>query len=255
MAAAMNGIALHGGLIPYGGTFLVFSDYARGALRLSALMKQRVIYVFTHDSIGVGEDGPTHQPVEHLASLRALPNLLTFRPADAVETAECWALALAHAHAPSALCLSRQNLPTLRADAGENLSARGAYVLREARGKRAATILATGSEVHIALAAAEELDSANIPVAVVSMPCWSLFEAQSEDYRAGVLGTAPRVGVEAALRFGWDRWIGPDGRFIGMHGFGESAPAGDLYRHFGITTDAIVAAVREVAGASIVSAA
>ena len=158
-------------------------------------------------------------------------------------------------YAPSALCLSRQNLPTLRADAAENHSARGAYVLREARGKRAATILATGSEVHIAMAAAEEPDIANRQVAVVSMPCWSLFEAQSDDYRANVLGTAPRLGVEAALRFGWDRWIGPDGRFIGMHGFGESAPAGDLYRHFGITTDAIVAAVREVAGASIASAA
>ena len=255
MAAAMNGIALHGGLIPYGGTFLVFSDYARGALRLSALMKQRVIYVFTHDSIGVGEDGPTHQPVEHLASLRALPNLLTFRPADAVETAECWALALGHAHAPSALCLSRQNLPTLRANAAHNLSARGAYVLRETAGPRAATLLATGSEVHLAVAAAEQMAAEGIEAAVVSMPCWSLFEAQSVDYRASVLGTAPRVGVEAALRFGWDRWIGETGRFIGMHGFGESAPAGELYRHFGITVEAIVAAVREAAPGKAANAA
>jgi transketolase len=255
MAAAMNGIALHGGLIPYGGTFLVFSDYARGALRLSALMKQRVIYVFTHDSIGVGEDGPTHQPVEHLAALRSLPNLLTFRPADAVETVECWALALSHPDAPSALCLSRQNLPTLRADASENLSARGAYVLREARGPRAATLIATGSEVHLAVAAAEELSADNIEVAVVSMPCWRLFETQGADYRKTVLGTAPRIGVEAALRFGWDRWVGEDGAFIGMHGFGESAPAGDLYRHFGITSEAVAAAVRAVARSNIASAA
>ena len=246
MAAAMNGIALHGGLIPYGGTFLVFSDYARGAMRLSALMKQRVVYVLTHDSIGLGEDGPTHQPVEHLALLRALPNLLTFRPADAVETAECWALALASKTAPSALCLSRQTLPTLRREAARNLSARGAYVIREAAGRRDATLLATGSEVHLAVEAAEALAADGLGAAVVSMPCWSLFEGQTADYRASVLGTAPRIGVEAALRFGWDRWIGADGRFIGMSGFGESAPAPDLYRHFGITAEAIASAVRDV---------
>ncbi len=256
MAAAMNGIALHGGFIPYGGTFLVFSDYARGAIRLSALMKLRVIYVFTHDSIGVGEDGPTHQPVEHLAALRMLPGLMTFRPADAVETAECYAVALAAKHAPSAFALSRQNLPTLRLEAdGVNRSARGAYVLREAKGERRATLLATGSEAHLAVAAAEALAGEGIDVAVVSMPCWSLFEAQSPEYRAQVLGSAPRIGVEAALRFGWDRWIGPDGVFVGMTGFGESAPAGDLYRHFGITTEAIIGAVHRVAGLKIANAA
>jgi transketolase len=256
MAAAMNGIALHGGFIPYGGTFLVFADYARGAIRLSALMKQRVIYVLTHDSIGVGEDGPTHQPVEHLASLRAMPNLLTFRPADAVETAECYAVALGERHAPSTLALSRQNLPTLRLAAdGVNHSAKGAYVLREARGKRQATLLATGSEVHLAVAAAETLAAEGVDVAVVSMPCWSLFERQSPQYRASVLGAAPRIAVEAALRFGWDRWIGPDGVFIGMTGFGESAPAADLYPHFGITAEAIAAAVRKSVGVPAASAA
>jgi transketolase len=256
MAAAMNGIALHGGLIPYGGTFLVFADYARGAIRLSSLMKQRVIYVLTHDSIGVGEDGPTHQPVETLASLRCMPNLITFRPADAVETAECYAVALSERNAPSALALSRQNLPTLRLHAdGVNHSAKGAYVLREAKGKRQATLLATGSEVHLAVAAAETLAAEGIDVAVVSMPSWTLFERQSPQYRAEVLGAAPRIGVEAALRFGWDRWIGADGAFIGMTGFGESAPAGELYRHFGITTEAIVAAARQATGARVATAA
>jgi transketolase len=248
MAAAMNGIALHGGFIPYGGTFLVFADYARGAIRLSALMKQRVIYVFTHDSIGVGEDGPTHQPVETLASLRAMPNLLVFRPADAVETAECYAVALAERRAPSALALSRQNLPTLRLAAdGVNHSAKGAYVLREAKGKRQATLIATGSEVHLAVTAAESLADEGIDVAVVSMPSWELFERQSPEYRAEVLGGAPRIGVEAALAMGWERWLGADGVFIGMTGFGESAPAGELYRHFGITAEAIAAAARRLA--------
>ena len=249
MAAAMNGIALHGGFIPYGGAFLVFADYARGAIRLSALMRQRVIYVLTHDSIGVGEDGPTHQPVEHLASLRAIPGLITLRPADAVETAECYAVALAERHGPSALALSRQNLPTLRLVAdGVNHSARGAYVLREPRGKRQATLLATGSETHLAVTAAEALIADGVEVAVVSMPSWELFERQSEAYRAEVLGSAPRIAVEAALRFGWDRWIGPDGAFIGMTGFGESAPAPALYDHFGVTAEAIVAAVRKAVG-------
>jgi transketolase len=248
MAAAMNGIALHGGFIPYGGTFLVFSDYARGAIRLSALMGQRVIYVLTHDSIGLGEDGPTHQPVETIAALRAMPNLLTFRPADAVETAECWAAALAETHAPSALALSRQALPNLRKDAGENLSAKGAYVLREVEGKRDVTLLATGSEVELAVAAAEQLAATGVKAAVVSMPCWALFERQSADYRKAVLGSAPRVGVEAALRFGWDRYLGEDGVFIGMHGFGASAPAPALYQHFGITTQAIVDAAKKLVG-------
>ncbi|MGE0022145.1 MAG: transketolase [Hyphomicrobium sp.] len=242
MAAAMNGIALHGGFIPYGGTFLVFSDYARGAIRLSALMRQRVIYVLTHDSIGLGEDGPTHQPVEHLAALRAIPNLNVFRPADAVETAECWELALASTLSPSVLCLSRQNLPTMRTEVRENRSARGAYVLEEADGSRNVTLLATGSEVEIALAAAGALSAAGIRAAVVSMPCWELFEAESADYRARVLGTAPRIGIEAAARFGWDRWIGDAGAFVGMQGFGASGPAPALYHHFQITSEAVVAA-------------
>ncbi len=247
MAAAMNGIALHGGFIPYGGTFLAFSDYARGAIRLSALMGVRVVYVLTHDSIGLGEDGPTHQPVEHLAALRAMPNLLAFRPCDAVETVECWQAALASEHAPSALALTRQALPALRLDAGaENLSARGAYVLREADGARDVTLLATGSEVELAVAAAETLARDGVKAAVVSMPCWELFETQSEGYRRAVLGTAPRVGVEAALRFGWDRWIGDGGDFVGMTGFGASAPASDLYKHFGITAEAVVAAATKL---------
>ncbi|WP_083900985.1 transketolase [Azospirillum sp. B4] len=244
MAAVMNGLAVHGGIIPYGGTFLVFSDYARGALRLSALMGVRVIHVLTHDSIGLGEDGPTHQPVEHLAMLRATPNLHVFRPADAVETAECWELALNSPGTPSALCLSRQDLPTLRREASDNRSAAGAYILRETPGPRDATLLATGSEVALAVEAAERLAREGVNVAVVSMPCWELFERQSAANRAIVLGTAPRIGVEAAVRFGWDRWLGDQGAFIGMGGFGASAPAADLYRHFGITVDAIMAAVR-----------
>ncbi len=244
MAAVMNGIAVHGGFIPYGGTFLVFSDYARGAIRLSALMGLRVIYVLTHDSIGLGEDGPTHQPVEHLAMLRATPNLLVFRPADAVETAECWALALAQDRMPSALCLSRQDLLAQRDKAETNRCAEGAYVLREAMRERDATLLATGSEVGLAVKAAELLEAEDISVAVVSMPCWELFERQPAAKRAAVLGTAPRIAIEAASRFGWDRWLGETGRFIGMDGFGASAPAEDLYHHFGITIDAIADAVR-----------
>ncbi len=244
MAAVMNGLALHGGVIPYGGTFLVFSDYARGAIRLAALMGVRVIHVLTHDSIGLGEDGPTHQPVEHLAMLRATPNLYVFRPADALETAECWALALGLEHAPSALCLSRQELPALRRDAEENRSAQGAYVLRETAGPRDVTLIATGSEVSLAVSAAERLEAEGYAVAVVSMPCWELFEQQPEAVQDTVLGSAPRIGIEAARRFGWDRWIGSKGRFIGMEGFGASAPADELYRHFGITEDAIIDAVR-----------
>jgi transketolase len=250
MAAAMNGIALHGGFIPYGGTFMVFSDYARGAMRLSALMQQRVIYVMTHDSIGLGEDGPTHQPVEHLAMLRATPNMYLFRPADAVETAECWLAALQASATPSVLSLSRQALPTLRTrHTDENLSARGAYVLREAGGSRDVTLLATGSEVEIAIKAADLLAKDAINAAVVSMPCWALFEAEPDAYRSSVLGSAPRVAVEAAARMGWDRWIGDRGRFVGMTGFGASAPAADLYRHFGITP----ARVAEEARSLIVS--
>ncbi|MEL6978160.1 MAG: transketolase [Pseudomonadota bacterium] len=245
MAAAMNGVALHGGLIPYGGTFLVFADYARPAIRLSALMGVRAIYVMTHDSIGLGEDGPTHQPVEHLASLRAMPNLAVFRPADAIETAEAWAAALALKTTPSVLCLSRQGLPTLDRPAdARNLTARGAYVLREPTGGRDATLLATGSEVGVALQAADALATEGVAAAVVSMPCWRLFEEQPEAYRAAVLGAAPRIGVEAAMRFGWERWIGERGGFVGMTGFGASAPAADLYRHFGITAEAVAAAAK-----------
>jgi transketolase len=243
MAAVMNGLALHRGTIPYGGTFLVFSDYARGAMRLSALMGQRVIYVLTHDSIGLGEDGPTHQPVEHLANLRATPNLHVFRPADAVETLEAWQLALHAEGTPSVLALSRQNLPTFRTThSEENLTGYGAYVARKPEHRRDITLLATGSEVELAFKAADMLALRGVDAAVVSMPCWELFEKQSADYRRAVLGTAPRVAVEAAARFGWDRWIGDRGRFIGMDGFGASAPAPELYRHFNITPEAVVAA-------------
>ncbi|CAN3992004.1 transketolase [Methylocystis bryophila] len=248
MAAAMNGLALYGGFIPYGGTFLVFSDYARGAIRLSALMGLRVIYVLTHDSIGLGEDGPTHQPVEHLASLRAMPNLNVFRPADAIETAECWELALNARSTPSVLSLSRQNLPTLERPVSENLSARGGYVLQEAEGARDVTLIATGSEVSMALEAAKLLAAKGKRAAVVSMPSFELFAAQDAAYRALVLGTAPRVGVEAAVRFGWDRWLGERSAFIGMTGFGASAPADALYAHFGITPEAVAKAALGVIG-------
>ncbi len=244
MASAMNGMALHGGVIPYSGTFLVFADYMRPSIRLAALMRQRAIHVLTHDSIGLGEDGPTHQPVETLASLRVIPNLFVYRPADAMETAECWELAVQRADGPAVLALSRQNLPAVRFEAGENRSARGGYVLAEASGPRKATLIATGSEVHLALAARETLEADGIPTAVVSLPCWELFALQDESYRDQVLGAAPRFGIEAALGFGWERWLGDNGTFIGMTGFGASAPADDLYKHFGITAEATVAAVR-----------
>jgi len=236
--------------VPYGGTFLIFSDYLRPALRLSALMKQRVIFVLTHDSIGLGEDGPTHQPVEHLAALRAIPNLHVYRPADAVETAECWELALTHADGPSVLALSRQGLPALRDKADENRSARGAYVLAEAEGgARQVTLFATGSEVSLAMDARKALAVKNVRAAVVSMPCWELFEAQDAAYRDQIVGKAPRVGVEAAVRFGWDRYIGADGAFIGMTGFGESGPAPELFKHFGITSEAVAnAALQQIKG-------
>ncbi|MFZ5779723.1 MAG: transketolase [Pseudomonadota bacterium] len=246
MAAAMNGMALHGGLIPYGGTFLVFSDYCRPSIRLSALMGLRVIYVLTHDSIGLGEDGPTHQPVEHLAALRTIPGLQVMRPADVIETAECWQIAL-QSKAPSVIALSRQNLPTVR-DVGEgNLCARGAYLLA---GDAAAPVrlIATGSEVQLALAARDLLAKEGIAAAVVSMPSWELFAAQDETYRQQTLGPAGtiRVACEAAVEFGWERWIGSRGAFVGMKGFGASAKAGDLYRHFGITAEAIAEAARRL---------
>lgn len=246
MAAAMNGMALHGGVIPYSGTFLIFSDYLRPSLRLAALMGVRAIHVLTHDSIGLGEDGPTHQPVEHLASLRAMPNVQVFRPADAVEVAECWQLALEKKDGPSVLALTRQGLPTVRTEhTDENLSARGGYVLAEAEGDRQATILATGSEVEIALVARESLQADGVPTAVVSLPCWELFAARDDAYRAEVLGNGVRVAVEAAIGFGWEQWTGPDGGFVGMKSFGASAPADQLYEHFGITADAVTAAVKK----------
>ncbi|MEQ1705279.1 MAG: transketolase [Rickettsiales bacterium] len=248
MAAVMNGMALHGEFIPYGGTFLVFTDYCRASIRLSALMQQRVIYVMTHDSIGLGEDGPTHQPVEHLASLRAIPNLYVFRPADATETAECWALALS-LKAPSILSLSRQNLPAVRKEyKADNLCARGGYVLSESviRHPSSVTLIATGSEIEIALAAQEKLAEKNVAAKVVSMPCWELFDEQPKAYRDEILGKDTiKVAIEAALGFGWERYIGIDGIFIGMKGFGASAPAKDLYKHFGITAEAVVKAVME----------
>jgi len=245
MAAAMNGMALHGGVIPYSGTFLTFTDYCRPSIRLSALMGLRVIYVMTHDSIGLGEDGPTHQPVEHVASLRAMPNVNVYRPADAVETAECWEMALRTNATPSILALTRQGVPTVRIEhTDENLCAKGAYVLREADGPRAATILATGSEIEIAIAAQEKLVADGISVAVVSMPCWELFHAQDESYKAATLGSAPRVSIEAGVTFGWSRFGVEEKNMIGMPGFGASAPAEELYEHFGITADAVVERVK-----------
>jgi transketolase len=245
MAAAMNGIALHGGIIPYGGTFFVFSDYMRPSLRLAALMRVRAIHVLTHDSIGLGEDGPTHQPIEHLASFRAMPNVLVLRPADAMETAECWELALRNTSGPSLLVLSRQAVPALRLQANGCKSARGAYVLAEAEGNRAATLIATGTEVSLAMAARAKLAQEGIQVAVVSAPSFELFAQQDESYQHEVLGDAPRIGIEAASGFGWERWLGPNGIFIGMTGFGASAPAEALYEHFGITEAAIMAAVKK----------
>ncbi len=241
MAAAMNGIALHGGLIPYGGTFLTFTDYCRPAIRLSALMGIRVIYVMTHDSIALGEDGPTHQPIEHLAALRVIPNLQVFRPCDAVEVAECWMLALESEAAPSVIALTRQKLNLLRTDVSENLSAKGAYVLKEAKGQREVTLLATGSEVEIALKAQEMLEAKEIPTAVVSMPCWELFEAQDQAYQDKVLGKNTfRVAIEAASPMGWDKYIGDKGVMLGMRRFGASAPCEILYKEFGLTADHIV---------------
>jgi transketolase len=247
MAAAMNGLALHGGVIPYGGTFLIFTDYSRPAIRLAALMGIRVVHVGTHDSIGLGEDGPTHQPVEQLASLRAMPNLHVFRPADAVEVAECWKLALEDTKTPSVMALSRQKVPAVRTQAiGENMSARGAYQLAGAGHLAQVTIFATGTEVSIALAARDLLEAEGIGARVISVPCWEHFERQPADYQAAVIGETPvRVAVEAGVRMGWDRFIGTDGAFIGMSSFGASAPDKDLYKHFGITAEAVAAAAKD----------
>lgn len=246
MAAAMNGLALHGGVIPYGGTFMVFSDYSRPAIRLGALMGVRAIHVLTHDSIGLGEDGPTHQPVEHLAALRAIPNLLVFRPADTIEAMECWQIALQTKTAPSALALSRQKTPAVRTVAAtENLSAKGAYEIKAANGDAKATLFGTGTELALALKAAETLEAEGVATRVVSVPSFELFEQQDAAYQASVIGRGTvRVAVEAAIKQGWERFIGEDGAFIGMTGFGASAPAEVLYEKFGITSDAIVAAVK-----------
>ncbi len=246
MAAAMNGMALHGGVIPYSGTFLVFSDYCRPSIRLAALMEQRVVHVMTHDSIGLGEDGPTHQPVEHLASLRAIPNLLVFRPADVIEAAECWQLALENAARPSVMALSRQGVPTVRTrHEDDNLSARGAYELAAAEGDARVSLFATGTEVAIALAARDLLAGEGIATRVVSVPCHELFWEQDAAYREATLGPGTaKVAVEAAIRQGWDAIVGGDGGFVGMNGFGASAPAKDLYQHFGITAEAVAAAAK-----------
>jgi transketolase len=244
MGAIMNGIALHGGFIPYSGTFLVFTDYCRPAIRLSALMQQRVIYVMTHDSIGLGEDGPTHQPVEHLASLRVIPNLLVMRPADAVETLECWQIALESTTAPSILALSRQAVPAIRKDGSENLSAKGGYIISPAENPKV-TIMATGTEVAIAIEAQAKLKAEGIAADVVSLPCFELFDKQPEAYKKSVLRAKLRVGVEAALKQGWESYLGENGIFIGMEGFGASAPAPELYKQFGITADNIVKKVKE----------
>ncbi|MGN6500281.1 MAG: transketolase [Tsuneonella sp.] len=244
MACAMNGMALHGGVIPYGGTFLIFSDYCRNAVRLSALQQTRAIYVFTHDSIGLGEDGPTHQPIEQLMSLRLIPNLDVFRPCDVIEAAECWALALSGESTPSVLALSRQNLPQLRSEGG-NLSARGAYRLRAAKAGRKVVLIATGSEVEVACAVAEALEGEGVGVDVISMPCMELFAAQDEAYRRDLLpaGTL-KVSVEAGVTMGWERWVGSDGLTIGLDRFGASAPAEDLYAKFGFTAEAIVPKIK-----------
>ncbi|CCM77145.1 transketolase [Rhizobium mesoamericanum] len=253
MAAVINGIALHGGLIPYGGTFLTFSDYARPAIRLAAMMEIRSIFVMTHDSIGLGEDGPTHQPVEHLSALRAIPGLAVYRPGDPIETAECWEAILDAPRRAALIALSRQPMPLLRKEPGsENLSAKGGYVLLEASGgERQLTIMATGSELHLAVQAREQLQAKGVRTAVVSMPCRLLFEAQSPDYRQQVLGPrSARVAVEAAVQDSWDRYLGFDGRFIGMHSFGASGKIDDVYKKFGITVDAVVKASEEAMAAA-----
>ena len=246
MAAIMNGMVLHGGVIPYGGTFFVFSDYMRPAIRLAALMKLRPVYVLTHDSIGVGEDGPTHQPIEHLASYRAMPNINVFRPCDVVETAEAWELALETEHTPSILALSRQNVPMLRTSAEENLTAKGGYIISDCGEKPAATIIATGTEVSLATEAQKILAGENIKVNVVSLPCWELFDAQPKAYRDEVLGTAPRVAVEAGVSFGWERYVGASENIIGINTFGASGKGSDVYKHFGITVEAVVNKVKSL---------
>jgi len=247
MAAAMNGMALHGGIIPYGGTFLVFTDYCRGAIRLSAIQNAQAIYVMTHDSIGLGEDGPTHQPIEHVQSLRAMPNVLVFRPADAIETAECWDLSIQHRTGPSVHALTRQGLPTLRHDVTSNLSAKGAYCLKPAENSKKVVLIATGSEVALAMDIARNLEGQGIGADVVSMPCTQLFDQQDDAYKDEILGddTVLRVSVEAGTTFGWERYTGLKGLNFGINSFGASAPAADLFAHFGLTEEAIVPQILE----------
>jgi transketolase len=251
MAAAMNGMALHGGIIPYAGTFLVFADYCRAAMRLSALMNQRVLYVMTHDSIGVGEDGPTHQPVEQVASLRAIPNLYVFRPADAMETAECWELGIERDNGPSVFALTRQNLPAVRSDMDVNMCARGGYVLRPGAGSDDIILMATGSEVHLAVEAHERLAAEGISARVVSIPCMELFTAQGDKYVRSVLGKdLPKIAIEAGIEQGWGRFLSAHDDFIGMEGFGASGPGAQLFDHFGITVDAVIDAAKTRLGRS-----
>ena len=245
MGAIMNGLSLHGGVIPYGGTFFVFSDYMRPAMRLAALMRIRAIYVLTHDSIGVGEDGPTHQPIEHLASYRAMPNINTFRPCDIIETAEAWQLAIENEHTPSILALSRQGVPTLRTSCAENLTARGAYIISAAPKQPVATIIATGTEVSLAVEAQKKLAEENIAVNVVSMPCCELFDIQSPEYKNTVLGNQPRIAVEAASDYGWRKYVGDNGEIIALTDFGASGPSSQVYEYFGITVEHIISAVKK----------
>lgn len=245
MGSIMNGVALHKGFIPYGGTFLVFSDYMRASIRLSALMSLRVVYVLTHDSIGLGEDGPTHQPIEHLAILRSTPNLNLIRPADIVETAEAWDIAL-KTNGPTVLALSRQGLKAFRSEkSSENKVSKGGYVLHENSKKRDLTIIATGSEIEIAMEASSLLSNDGINAAVVSLPCWELFDKQDDNYKSNVLGECPRIAIEAGTEMGWNKYIGEKGIFIGMNSFGASGPASELYKHFGITSDAVVNAAKK----------
>ena len=245
MGSIMNGVALHKGFIPYGGTFLVFSDYMRASIRLSALMSLRVVYVLTHDSIGLGEDGPTHQPIEHLAILRSTPNLNLIRPADIVETAEAWDIAL-KTNGPTVLALSRQGLKAFRSEKSfENKVSKGGYVLHENSKKRDLTIIATGSEIEIAMEASSLLSNDGINAAVVSLPCWELFDKQDYNYKSNVLGECPRIAIEAGTELGWNKYIGEKGIFIGMNSFGASGPASELYKHFGITSDAVVNAAKK----------
>lgn len=248
MGAIMNGLALHGGVIPYGGTFFVFSDYLRPSMRLAALMGIRTIYVMTHDSIGVGEDGPTHQPIEHLASYRAMPNINVFRPCDVVETAEAWRIAIESESTPSILALSRQNLPLLRTTTETNLSARGGYILAGDKEKRQITLIATGSEVSLAMEARAKLAEDGIEAVVVSMPCTELFDQQDLSYQKEVLGDAPRIAIEAAAKFGWEKYVGLEGDIIGMDGFGASGPADELYKYFGITLEEVTDSAKNLLG-------